>query len=146
MTVRTTSRTVTFVHPFGLSGTDEVQPAGTYTVETDEELLQASSIPAYRRIATLLRLERTAGTVLTRIVETNPVELAGALARDARLNETAPQEAYSKAVVPRKREGGRMGSFREGWKHWVTLNATDLTWTALVIGGVLFTSCLMRGW
>ena len=56
MTVRTTSRTVTFVHPFNLSGTDEVQPAGTYTVETDEELLQASSIPAYRRIATLLRL------------------------------------------------------------------------------------------
>jgi hypothetical protein len=76
MTVRTTSRTVTFVHPFGLSGTDEVQPAGTYTVETDEELLQASSIPAYRRIATLLRLERTAGTVLTRIVETKPVERA----------------------------------------------------------------------
>jgi len=28
---------------------DEVQPAGTYTVETDEELLQTSSLPAYRR-------------------------------------------------------------------------------------------------
>ena len=40
MTVRTTSKTVTFMHPFSLSGTDEVQPAGTYTVETDEELLQ----------------------------------------------------------------------------------------------------------
>jgi hypothetical protein len=146
MTVRTTSRTVTFVHPFSMSGTDEVQPAGTYTVETDEELLQASSIPAYRRIATLLRLERTTGTVLTRIVETNPVELAGALALDARPDETAPQEAYSKAVVSQKRARGGMKSFREGWKHWVTLNATDLIWTALVIGGVLFTSCLMRGW
>ena len=146
MTVRTTSRTITFVHPFGLSGTDEVQPAGTYTVETDEELLQASSIPAYRRIATLLRLERTTGAVLTQIVETNPVELAAALARDAQPDETMPQRAYRKSVVPRKREGGRKGSFREGWKHWVTLNATDLTWTALVIGGVLLTSCLMRGW
>src|ERR1700752_1285191 len=71
MTVRTTSKTVTFMHPFNLSGTGEVQPAGTYTVETDEELLQASSIPAYRRIATLLRLERTTGRVLTQIVETN---------------------------------------------------------------------------
>jgi hypothetical protein len=40
MTVRTTSKTVTFMHPFILTGTDEVQPAGTYTVETDEELLQ----------------------------------------------------------------------------------------------------------
>jgi hypothetical protein len=63
MTVRTTSKTVTFMHPFSLTGTDEVQPAGTYTVETDEELLQPSSLPAYRRIATLLRLERNTGTV-----------------------------------------------------------------------------------
>jgi hypothetical protein len=144
MTVRTTSRTVTFVHPFNLSGTDEVQPAGTYTVETDEELLQASSIPAYRRIATLLRLERITRTVMTQIVETNPVELAGALALDAQPDETAPQEAYSKAVVSRKRVRGRMESFRDGWKHWVALNSSDLIWTALVIGGVILTSCLMK--
>lgn len=51
MTVRTTSKTVTFMHPFNLSGIDEVQPAGTYTVETDEELLRTSSLPAYRRIS-----------------------------------------------------------------------------------------------
>jgi hypothetical protein len=145
MTVRTTSKTVTFRHPFNLTGTDEVQPAGTYTVETDEELLQPSSMPAYRRIATLMRLARTTGTVLTQIVETNPVELAGALARDAQLDETVPQPAHSEGVVPRRRGGGRMLSFREGWKRWVSLNATDLIWTALVIGGVLFTSCLMRG-
>ena len=81
--MRTTSKTVTFMHPFSLSETDEVHPAGAYTVETDEELLQASSTPAYRRVATLLRLERTTGTVQTQILETNPVELAGALARDA---------------------------------------------------------------
>ena len=71
MTVRTTSKTVTFMRPFNLSGRDEVQPAGTYTVKTDEELLQPSSLPAYRRIATLLRLERNTGTVLTQILETN---------------------------------------------------------------------------
>src|ERR1700680_1503470 len=145
MTVRTPSRTVTFVHPFNLSGTDDVQPAGTYTVETDEELLQASSIPAYRRIATLLGLERTTGRVLTQIVQTNPVELAEALARDAQPAETAPQRAYSKAVVSRNRARGRMESFRQGWKHWVTLNATDLIWTALVIAGVVFTNYSMRG-
>jgi hypothetical protein len=69
MTVRTTGKTVTFMHPFNLSGTDEVQPAGTYTVETDEELLQPSSPPAYRRISTLTRLpSRSTGTVLTQIV------------------------------------------------------------------------------
>ena len=146
MTVRTTSKTITFMHPFNLSGTDEVQPAGTYTVETDEELLEPSSFPAYRRISTLIRLSaRTTGMVLTQIVETNPVELAGILARDAQPDETMPRPAHSEPVVPRSRPRGRMGSFREGWKHWVTLNATDLIWTALVTGGVLFTSCLMRG-
>jgi hypothetical protein len=145
MTVRTTSRTVTFVHPFNLSGTDEVQPAGTYIVETDEELLQASSTPAYRRIATLLRLERTTGTVLTQVVQTNPVELAGALALDAEHDETAPREAYSRAVVSRKKARGGMESLREGWKDWVAFNTTDLIWTALVIGGVILTSCLMKG-
>ena len=56
MTMRTTSRTVTFIHPFNLSGMDEEQPAGTYTVETDEELLQTSSLPAYKRVSTLMRL------------------------------------------------------------------------------------------
>jgi hypothetical protein len=56
MTGRTTSRTVTFMHPFNLSGVDEVQPAGTYTVETDEEQLQTLSVPAYRRTSTLMRL------------------------------------------------------------------------------------------
>ena len=61
MTMRTTSSTVTFIHPFTLSGMDEERPAGTYTVETDEELLQTSSLPAYRRISTLIRLRRDPG-------------------------------------------------------------------------------------
>jgi hypothetical protein len=69
---------------------DEVQPAGTYTVETDEELLQTSSLPAYRRISTLIRLPaRSRGTVLTQIVEVNRMELAAVLARD-----TQPDEQY----------------------------------------------------
>jgi hypothetical protein len=146
MTVRTTSTTVTFMHPFNLSGTDEVQPAGTYTVETDEELLQTSSLPAYRRISTLMRLPaQTMRTMVTQIVETNPVELAAVLARDAQPDETVPQPAHHEDVVGRRESAGRrMESIREGWKLWVALNANDLLWTALVIGGVLFTSLLMR--
>jgi len=45
MTVRTTSKTVTFMHPFNLSGMDEVQPTAAYTVETDEELLRTRRFP-----------------------------------------------------------------------------------------------------
>jgi hypothetical protein len=34
MTVRASHKTVTFTRPFSLNGIDEVQPAGSYTVET----------------------------------------------------------------------------------------------------------------
>jgi len=47
MTVRTSRKSVTFTQPFSLSGIDKVQPAGTYTVETEEELLPGLSFPAY---------------------------------------------------------------------------------------------------
>jgi hypothetical protein len=146
MTVRTTSRTVTFIHPFNLSGMDQVQPAGTYTVETDEELLQTLSLPAYKRISTLIRLPaRPKSTVVTQIVEVDPLELAAALERDAQPGETILQPTCGTGVVRRKSTASRMEIIREGWQHWVTLNANDLTWTALIIGGVLFTSWLMRG-
>jgi hypothetical protein len=61
MTVRTDRKSVTFTQPFSLSGIDEMQPAGTYTVETDEELLPGLSFPANRRIATLIYLRSRGG-------------------------------------------------------------------------------------
>jgi hypothetical protein len=122
--VRTTSKTVTFTHPFHLSGTDGVQPAGTYTVETDEELLQTLSVPAYRRISTLMHLPaRTTGTMMTQIVEINPVELAAVLARDAQPDETVPQPAHNEGVVRRESAGRRMESIRESCKFLVALKS-----------------------
>jgi hypothetical protein len=105
MTVRTTSKTVTFTHPFYLTRTDGVQPSGTYTVETDEELLPTLSLAAYRRITTLIRLPaRTTGTVLTQIVEVSPVELAALLERDAQPEETVPRPAHNEVEVVVRRE------------------------------------------
>jgi hypothetical protein len=84
MTIRTTSRTVSFSRPFVLAGIDDAQPAGTYVVETDEELLQATSVSAYRRISTLLRLPpRPDSNELARVVDLDPLELSTLLARDA---------------------------------------------------------------
>ena len=83
--------------------------------------------------------------MLTQIVEVNPLELAAVLARDAQPNETTRQLAGGDGVVRRENAASRMGIIREGWRHWLTLNTIDLTWTALVIGGVLFTSWLMKG-
>lgn len=88
MTIRTTVKTVTFTRPFVLSGLDEVQSAGTYEVETDEELLESVSFPAYRRMLTLIRLHaRPAHPGMTRSVSIDPAELDAALSRDAELPE-----------------------------------------------------------
>ena len=84
MTMRTTSRTVTFSRPFVLSGIVEQQPAGSYTVETDEELIGNAPTTAYRRISTLIRLPGLPGSlVLEQVVDIDAAELAAALARDA---------------------------------------------------------------
>lgn len=84
MTIRTTSRIVTFTHPFLLRGLAEEQPAGSYTVETDEELLATASVAAYRRVSTLIRLPGPpASMVLGQMVDIDPAELAAALDRDA---------------------------------------------------------------
>ena len=80
MTVRTSRKSVTFTQPFSLSGFDEVQPAGTYTVETDEELLPGLSFPAYRRVATLIFL-RSRG--VEEVVNIDLLELQAAQERDA---------------------------------------------------------------
>ena len=88
MTVRTSRKSVTFTQPFSLSGIDEVQPAGTYTVETDEELLPGLSFPAYRRIATLIFL-RSRGRLVEEVVNIDPLELQAAQERDAGLRTLA---------------------------------------------------------
>ena len=82
---RTHSRTVTFVRPFALRGVDGAQPPGTYTVETEEELIQGLSFPAYRRTATVMLLPALqSGTTGSRQMATiDPLELQAAQARDA---------------------------------------------------------------
>jgi hypothetical protein len=84
MIVRTSHKTVTFTQPFALSGIDEVQAAGTYTVETNEEPLQGVSFPAYRRVETLMFLpSRPGGPFVERHVNIDPSELEAAQTRDA---------------------------------------------------------------
>jgi hypothetical protein len=83
MTGRTSHKKVTFTRPFLLSGLDEVQPAGTYTVETNEELLPGLSFPAYRRVATLIFLPPRRGVFVERVVNIDPMELEAVQKRDA---------------------------------------------------------------
>ena len=86
MSVRTSRKTVTFARPFSLSGIGKVQPAGTYTVQTEEEFLPGSSRPAYRRIATLIFLRlRGGGAIVEEVASIDPLELQAAQERDAAL-------------------------------------------------------------
>ena len=62
MTSRTTRKTVTFRHPFVLSGVDGTQPPGVYDVDTDEESLESLSILGYRRVATFIQVHRDGTT------------------------------------------------------------------------------------
>ena len=96
MTIRTTEKTVTFKRPFVLGGFDEELPAGTYRVETDEELLDVVSFSAYRRVLTLIHLHPELGKPgLTRTVSIDPNALAAALARDQTPAEKPKRSAAS---------------------------------------------------
>jgi hypothetical protein len=83
--MRITSGTVTFARPFALKGTDGLQPAGTYTVETEEEELPTLLHEGYRRTGTWLTLPAQAAAAgSSQLVSIDPAELEAALARDAR--------------------------------------------------------------
>ena len=84
MALRTRRETVTFARSFSLRGIDGFQPAGTYTVETGEELIEGLSFPACRRVATLLFLPpRPGGSTSGQIADIDPLELRAAQERDA---------------------------------------------------------------
>jgi hypothetical protein len=83
MTIRNTNRTVVFIHPFRLTALDAPQPPGSYVVETEEELIQGLSFPAYRRMGAWLRLPPPPGSgALDRVVNIDAAELEAALAGD----------------------------------------------------------------
>jgi hypothetical protein len=79
MTTRTTRKTVTFTRPFSLAGSDGLQPAGAYNVDTEEELIDDISFLAYRRLATVIHMQKGG---LVQIYSIDPVELEARLLSD----------------------------------------------------------------
>ena len=79
VTVRTSSKTVTFAHPFLLNGVDRILAAGDYRVVTDEELIEGLSFPVYRRVATMIFLPAESGSTSTvEMVTIDPQNLQAA--------------------------------------------------------------------
>jgi hypothetical protein len=84
MNLRTTSKTITFRWPFSLVGLDDIQPAGTYTIQTDEEPIEGLSFLAYRRVATVILLPLSHGGLGSfQAISVTPEALDAAQARDA---------------------------------------------------------------
>lgn len=96
MATRTTAKQVTFRRPFVLSGFEAIQAAGTYTVDTDEEMIDALSYPVWRRTGTTIHLMR-AGAL--EFVPVDPEELSRALIRDG----AQPENAGELDVVVRRK-------------------------------------------
>lgn len=81
---RTVTTQVSFCRPFRLPGIPDIQPAGSYVVETEEEQLQAVSFMAWRRLDTVIHLPRSPDSpMVARAVIIDPTILEAALALDA---------------------------------------------------------------
>ena len=77
--MRTTREIITFDSPFSLYAADGEQPAGTYAVDIDEELMEGLSFLAYRRVATTIYLPLGyGGSGSVEAVQVDPRELDGA--------------------------------------------------------------------
>ena len=84
MSTRTSSKTLTFAHPFLLKGIDRILPAGEYRVITDEEFIQELSFPVYRRVATMIFVPAESGPASSvEMVAIDPRDLQEAQDRDA---------------------------------------------------------------
>lgn len=77
---------MTFLHPFSLAGVAELQKPGTYTVETIEELVDAPTLVAYRRVSTTIMLPSPEyGYASKQAVMIDPSDLEAAKKKDAEL-------------------------------------------------------------
>jgi len=82
MTIRATTKTVTFHRPFCLKGVDRELPPGDYRVVTDEELIEGLSFSAYHRVSTVIFVPARSGSTVE-MVTIEPADLEAAQERDA---------------------------------------------------------------
>ena len=91
---RTRREDIVFQRPFALKGWAEPQPAGAYAVDTEEELIEGLSFPAYRGVSTMVTRQATPAGALVESISVAPGELAEARAADA-AGEGAPRGVHA---------------------------------------------------
>ncbi len=96
MATRTSTKTVTFAHPFLLKGVDRILGAGDYRVVTDEERIEELSFPVYRRVATMIFVPAASGRASSvEMVAIDPRDLDEAQDRDAQSPRAVPASVQS---------------------------------------------------
>jgi hypothetical protein len=82
LTTRVRTSTVTFARPFFLHKINRELPAGSYPLETDEEVLEGVSTATYRRVEIRLFVPRIEGLSEAEMWVLGPQDLDTVLARD----------------------------------------------------------------
>jgi len=106
---RTRREDIVFKRPFALKGWAEPQPAGTYAVDTEEELIEGLSFPAYRGVSTMITRQATPAGALIEAIPVDPRELAKAHAADGAVGESAPRGPGPPPAPPDPRSPARRG-------------------------------------
>ena len=83
MESRTQRDRMVFRHAFTLPGVPEPQAAGSYTVETEEEMIEGLSFAAWRRVSTTITRDHADGRGVIQALSVDPRDLAAAQAADA---------------------------------------------------------------
>lgn len=95
MTIRTSSKFVVFKHPFTIGALSELQPAGSYQIDTDEELIEGLSFIAYKRILTIIHLHsRNKLKNITRALTVSARDLETALKKDSVKNSNILEDLH----------------------------------------------------
>jgi hypothetical protein len=100
MLTRTQRSTLVFAHPFRLATEARLQPAGTYIVETEEELVEGLSFPAYRRIAMTITLQSAPAGTVVQALSVDPSDLGRA--QDADQDDWDARHANASASQTRR--------------------------------------------
>ncbi len=87
---RTRREAIVFRPPFTLKGWAEPHPAGAYAVDTEEELIEGLSFPAYRGVSTMITRQAARAGALVEAIPVDPGELAKVRAADGAAGESAP--------------------------------------------------------
>ena len=87
--MRNTTVDVTFRRAFALKGLESAVPPGTYRVDIEEEQIDGLSFPAYRRLATLIRVPVAGRSDCSQDLLVDPKELERALECDSAADATA---------------------------------------------------------